>query len=214
MIIKNISGSRIIDDISVRGHRGGDIGAYINVPEGEYVYIHSFKARDVFVPLIKFGKGLLEIKHFDAAYCGGDAFNFRNSHVHIENYEARKWRPARKYNRYHTDIGGQIYATKRDRHTIDPDGTIEDIIIKNFRIESTDPMVQGFMASEACRYKNIRLGTESLDCNLAYPYPIVFNTAEDCIIGNDHNVSYTGRIKIANVKNSKWKSSNNTINIW
>lgn len=211
MILKNISSGGIFKEVSVKGTRHRDIGLQVTVPKGEYVFIDTFRARDVFIPLIKYGEGLLEIRNFDAALCGGDAYNFRASHVHIENYIARDWRPTRQYRSYHTDIGGQIYAVKKDRHTVDPDGMIEDIIIENFHIESENPMVQGFMASEACRYKNIRLGTKSLYCDLKYGYPIVFNTAEDCIIGNKDNVHYTGRVKIANVKDSQWTSRNNQI---
>ena len=211
MILKNILGNTIEKDIHIKGHRNRDIGLYVNVPKGQYVKIENLIVKEVFVPLIKFGEGLLEIGNFEAYSCGGDAFNFRSSNVHVDNFKAYDWKPTRRFASYHTDMGGQIYAVKKNRTDVDPNGTIENIMIKNFHIESNDRLVQGFMASEACRYKNIRIGTESLYCNLAYEYPIVFNTAEDCIIGNKDKVKFSGRVKIANVKNSKWESKNNKV---
>ena len=211
MVLKTIFGNSLQKTLKIAGNRGKDIGLYINIPKGQYVYIESLIVKEVFIPFIKLGEGLLEIKNFEAYSCGGDSCNIRSSHVHIENFKAYDWKPTRNPRVYHVDIGGQVYAVKRNKITVDPDGTIEDVILENFSIESSNKTVQGFMASEACRYRNIRIGTKSLNCDLAYEYPIVFNTAEDCVIGNKSNVNFKGRVKIANVKKSKWVSKNNKI---
>lgn len=65
---------------------------------------------------------------------------------------------------------------------------ISGISIKDVDIQSSHPKSQVFMFSEAQRYSDIKIGTEHISIQCAYPWWFVANTLDNAVIGNADNV--------------------------
>ena len=111
---------------------------------------------------------------------------------------------------YHTDQVAQMYAVKSDGYTVDQDGVIDNVHIRNIDCQLSQGS-QGFIASEGCGVTNCSFGTESLRIvGSGYPYPLVFNTASDLTVGNKERVEIDrgGVVRVANSKRTLYESKN------
>ncbi|MEZ5537619.1 MAG: hypothetical protein R3F02_18620 [Thiolinea sp.] len=101
----------------------------------------------------------------------------------------------------HVDAIIQLYATRPDGYTLDPAGIITDIRMPHVRARIKHPKVQAVMGSENNDYDNIHIGTGTLDLEMPYIGPIVFNTLRNSAIGcKDAKVPPGACVKIKEVK--------------
>lgn len=124
------------------------------------------------------------------------------------------WEHDEKANRfyvqgYHVDAGAHIYAVKKDGWTVDPDGLIENVVIRSVDVEVTGKQSQAFMLSEACRYRGIDIGRDGYRVITdGYPYHFVANTLEDSWVGCQEGcvVGPGTKVRVENVKGSQFES--------
>lgn len=97
-ILKGVNSGGDLGDLNIVGtDRNTDIGLFVHVPEGETVKIGILDIRNVFIPLIKTGKGRLEIDKLRCTEYGGDLSNLRAGNIFIRRLFARHNTPTRPY---------------------------------------------------------------------------------------------------------------------
>lgn len=108
---------------------------------------------------------------------------------------------------YHQDAILQAYAVKKDGYTLDENGCIENITIKNIDVVIDGDKSQGLICSEKNDINNWELGTETLNITAKYQHPILFNTARNTKIGCE-SAKMSGSVRIINKKRSAFISEN------
>lgn len=97
-VIKQITGGGSWNHIRITGtNRNEDIGLSVDVPEGEILVLSSVYISNVFIPLIKTGKGILMWESLYVENFGGDATNIRGSNIDSNKLVVRNNTPTRPY---------------------------------------------------------------------------------------------------------------------
>lgn len=251
------------EDIILKGtNRNEDIGLIVDVPLGQHVALGNIFISEVFIPIIKTGKGLLTFEKLYTKGFGGDNFNVRgNGNIVGDTINVDHHTPTRPYNRLyregdesvidclarngetvydpsllrfewyipdpkkpevrfevlqgcHVDAIMQLYATLDDGHTLDPNGSISNVVVPNIVAHLANDKTQGIMGSEKCEYTGIKLGTKKFVVNSAgYPYHTSFNSLTDSFIGcGDNNITPGCKIRVMDVKKSGKPIGNNRYN--
>lgn len=126
--------------------------------------------------------------------------------------KAVEWRGKLVLPSYHVDGIAQIYAVDETGYRIHEDGCISNIKMPFIEAELSGAKTQGIMGSEANRYTRFEIGTEGLFIKLdGYKYSIVFNQLDNSQIGSEKSTNINGKVKIKNVKESRFKTRSNTV---
>lgn len=97
-VLLNVTSSGLYDCVKLHGeNRNTDTGVIVNVPEGERVHFNHLEISNVFIPLIKLGKGKLSYNRLITYQFGGDNMNLRSGNIYGIETQVRENTPTRPY---------------------------------------------------------------------------------------------------------------------
>lgn len=176
-----------------------DVALRVNTPPQDTTTYSEVYIRRYGLP-IRHDCGKLKIKKLDADEFTAD---LGNSHGDLDikflkvNYDGSDF-TEEDYELYHPDAGFQFY----DYKTKD----CGNVNIPNIEATITGDLIQFMMLSEAHDYHNFNIGRGNVDISIQYKYAFVANNLRDSYIDVGNN-----GVKIMNVKDSEFVSSNVTI---
>ena len=213
MELQRITTGGHFGDLTLQGP--GDLetdGVVVDAP-GQTVLINRLQVSNVRYPLIVRRVGQLVVNDYIPHTFWGDTLNIRASHVHIGRLAPKNIIQRLPYEELHQDIIFQAYAVCDDGYTLDPNGLIEDVCIREIDVSSNLTQVNGIMLSEVNRYSRFYLGQDRLHVGINAPYWLSGNSLDNSVIGGRDNLIFNPAVKgqqptvrLQNVKHSIYHS--------
>ncbi|MGB0845401.1 MAG: hypothetical protein ACPGSM_01705, partial [Thiolinea sp.] len=217
--LKRITSGGHYGDLTLQGT--GELetdGVVIDAP-GQAVLINRLQVSNVRYPLIVRRVGQFVVNDYVPHTFWGDTLNIRASHVHIGRLAPQNIIQKLPYDTLHQDIIFQAYAVAEDGYTLNPNGVIEDICIRDINVSSPLTPVNGIMLSEVNRYSHFYLGQDRLHVGINAPYWLSGNTLEYAVVGGRDNLIFNPAdhgqqptVRLQNVKHSVFHSHDD--NFW